>query len=239
MLFPLLPPEDVHFAPARPALVDKEITVYQKMIRVSCFVGLLILSSLVLGSLAMAQTEFSADVIDHNTHQQGHGPTKVYFGKSKMRFDTAGDPQRGGGSVIFDLAKENWVVLMPKQHMYMEMPSTMMENRGMFHFFQAVDAGDACTEWLKLSVNTGGTCHKVGSETVNGRSTVKYEGTNAKGEAGAAWFDSKLRFPVKWEGKNGGGEMQNIQEGSQPASLFEIPAGYTKMDMGGMMQKPH
>ena len=38
--------------------------------------------------------------------------------------------------------------------------------------------------------------------------------------------------------KNGSGEMQNIKEGPQPASLFEIPAGYTKMDMGGMMQKP-
>ena len=97
--------------------------------------------------------------------------------------------------------------------------------------------GDACSEWLKLEANKGGTCHKVGSETVNGRSTVKYEGTNAKGEAGAAWFDSKLRFPVKWDGKNGGGEMQNIQEGPQPASLFDIPAGYTKMDMGGMGQR--
>jgi len=31
--------------------------------------------------------------------------------------------------------------------------------------------------------------------------------------------------------------MRNIQEGAQPASLFEIPAGYTKMDMGSMMQQ--
>ena len=40
------------------------------------------------------------------------------------------------------------------------------------------------------------------------------------------------------EGENGGGELRNIQEGTQPASLFAIPAGYTKMDMGGMMQRP-
>ena len=204
-----------------------------KMIRVSCFVGLLI-----LGSLAMAQTEFSADVVDHNPHRQSKGPTKVYFGKNKMRFDAVGDAREGGGSVIFDLKNENWLVLMPQQHMYMEMPAFMMESRGIFHFFQTGDAGDACADWLKLDANKGGTCHKVGSETVNGRSTVKYEGTNAKGEPGAAWFDSKLRFPVKWDGKNGSGEMQNIQEGPQPASLFEIPAGYTKMDMGGMMKKP-
>jgi hypothetical protein len=32
-------------------------------------------------------------------------------------------------------------------------------------------------------------------------------------------------------------ELRNIQEGSQPASLFEIPAGYTKFDMGGAMRQ--
>ncbi len=87
----------------------------------------------------------------------------------------------------------------------------------------------------------GGSCHKIGSETVNGRSTVKYEGTNAKGETSNVWVDPKLRFPVKWEGKNGSWELRNIQEGTQPASLFEIPADYKKFDMGnmgGMMQRP-
>jgi hypothetical protein len=46
---------------------------------------------------------------------------------------------------------------------------------------------------------------------------------------------------VKWETKNSSGELRNIQEGPQPASLFEVPAGFTKMDMGGMMQMqpPH
>jgi len=43
---------------------------------------------------------------------------------------------------------------------------------------------------------------------------------------------------VKWEGKNASWELRNIQEGSQPASLFEVPAGYTKFDMGSMMQRP-
>ena len=108
----------------------------------------------------------------------------------------------------------------------------------MFAFFKSGDVENACSDWLKLERNKGGTCHKVGSETVNGRNTVKYEGTNASGETSSVWLDSKLRFPVKWQGKNNGGEMRNIQEGPQPASLFEIPAGYTKMDMGNMMQRP-
>jgi hypothetical protein len=42
---------------------------------------------------------------------------------------------------------------------------------------------------------------------------------------------------VKTDDLNGGIELHNIQEGSQPASLFEIPAGYTKFDMGAMMRQ--
>lgn len=204
----------------------------RSMIRVLCAVTLLMIAS-----VALAQTEFSADVVDTGGHKGG-GPKKVYFGKDKLRFDSAdnGDP-RSSGSVIFDLAKESWVVLMDKQRMYMEMPSKMMENRGMFRFFQTGDVENACADWLKIAHNQHGTCHKAGSETVNGRNTVKYEGTNDSGETSTVWLDSKLRFPVKWQGKNGGGELQNIKEGSQPASLFEIPAGYTKFDMGSMMQK--
>ena len=216
----------------RKAAHFKEIPVLRLMIRMSCMVALLMAAS-----FALAQTEFSADVVDNSSQKSGKGPTKVYFGKDKMRFDAAdnNDP-RNGGTVIFDLTNESWVVLMAKQHMYMEMPSKMMENRGMFEFFRSGDVDNACSDWLKLARNKGGSCHKVGSETVNGRSTVKYEGTNANGETSDVWLDSKLRFPVKWTGKNGGGEMQNIKEGSQPASLFEIPAGYTKFDMGNMMQ---
>ena len=42
---------------------------------------------------------------------------------------------------------------------------------------------------------------------------------------------------VKWQGHSSAGELRNIQEGTQSASLFEIPAGYTKMDIGHMMQQ--
>ena len=67
---------------------------------------------------------------------------------------------------------------------------------------------------------------------------MKYEGTNSKGDSGTVWLDSKLRFPVKWQEKSGGFELRNIQEGTQPASLFEVPAGYTKFDMGAMTRNP-
>jgi hypothetical protein len=201
------------------------------MIRTSCCVAVLAMATVVL-----AQSEFSAEVV--NNQNPSKTPTKVYFGKDKVRFETADNNERGGGAVIMDLTTQKFLVLMPKQNMYMEMPESMMESRGMFQFFKSGDAENACAEWLKLEDNKGGTCHKAGHETVNGRDTVKYEGTNASGESKTAWLDTKVRFPIKWVGKNNGGELRNIQEGPQPASLFEIHAGYSKMDMGNMMQRP-
>jgi hypothetical protein len=195
---------------------------------------LCVITMLLSAGFAFAQSEFSAEIVDHSA--KGNTSTnKVYFGKDKIRFDSVGSGNRGTGAVIMDMSTVSYVVLMPQQHMYMEMPASAMENRGMFSFFRSGDIDNACSDWLKLAANKGGSCHKDGSETVNGRSTVKYEGTNAKGESSAVWLDSKVRFPIKWDGKNGGGELRNIQEGSQPASLFQVPDGYTKMDIGGMM----
>ncbi|HLZ40643.1 MAG TPA: hypothetical protein VKQ11_06770 [Candidatus Sulfotelmatobacter sp.] len=205
------------------------------MIRVicrSCCAFAVILAA----TFALAQAEFSAEVVDN---QKGDTPqAKIYFGKDKMRFESAKKDPRGGGAFIVNLATQTSTVLMDQQHMYMEMPAQMANQRMSYNFFRTGDVENACSDWLAQARNKGGTCHKIGNETVNGRSTVKYEGTNAQGETGAVWLDPKLRFPVKWQGKNNGGELRNIQEGVQPASLFEIPAGYTKFDMGGMMQRP-
>lgn len=205
----------------------------RRMIRFSCLVAML-----VLGGLAAAQTEFSGEIV--NNQRADRAPVKVYFGKDKMRIDSpGGKDQMGGGAMILDLNTRSSVVLMPEKHMYIEMPGQMMQKRNLtYDFFRTGDAENACSDWLKQPANQGGTCHKVGNETVNGRNTVKYEGTNSKGESGFVWVDPKLRFPVKWQGKDGqGGELRNIQEGSQPANLFEIPAGFQKFDMGAMMNK--
>jgi len=200
--------------------------------RTSCFLAILLASNFVL-----AQTEFSAEIVDL---QKPGTPTqaKIYFAKDKIRIESQTASPHGGGAVIMNFATQTAMVLMAQQHMYMEMPAQAQSQRMGYAsaFFQAGDVENACGDWQKMGHN-GGSCHKVGNETINGRSTVKYESTNASGDVGHFWLDPKLRFPVKWDGKSNGGELRNIQEGTQPASLFEIPAGFTKMDMGGMMQQ--
>ncbi len=203
--------------------------------RISCFIALIFAAS-----LALAQAEFSAEIVDL---QKPGTPTtaKIFFAKDKIRIESQGGAPRGGGAVIMNYATQTATVLMAQQHMYMEMPAQAQSQRMGYAstFFRAGDVENACGDWQKMG-HQGASCHKVGDETASGRSTVKYETTNAGGDVSHFWLDPKLRFPVKWQGKNSDGELRNIQEGTQPASLFEIPAGFNKMEIpGGMMQQPH
>jgi hypothetical protein len=202
------------------------------MIRMWCVIVVLLAAS-----FALAQTEFSAEMVDmQKPDQPSNG--KMYFAKDKVRFESTKKDPRGGGAVIINLATQTTTVLMDQMHMYMEVSSQTGGQRTAYGFFRTGDVEAACSDLMQLAQNKGGSCRKVGSETVNGRSTVKYQSTSSNGDIGDVWIDPKLRFPVKWQGKNAGWELHNIQEGTQPASLFEIPAGSTKMDMGGMMQRP-
>ena len=187
-----------------------------------------------------AQEDFSANVVTQKDGKSTTTPTKIYITKDKMRFESS-QPNGHSGAMIVNFSNQTSDVLMPEQKMYMEFAQGqgpgVQRTQGLF---RVGDVEDACGQWQKIVAKPGGTCRKVGSETVNGRSTIKYQGTSASGEVSNVWLDPKLRFPVKWEGKNGGGELQDIKEGSQPASLFEIPADYQKMQMpAGMPNMPH
>jgi hypothetical protein len=201
--------------------------------RIGCSLALIFAAT-----FALTQAEFSAEVVD--LQKTGTPSTaKIYFATDKMRVEPTTSNARGGGAAIVNFAKQTMIVLMAQQHMYMEMPAQTQLQRMGYAFFQAGDVENACAEWQKSGHNQGGSCHKVGSETVNGRSTVEYEGTNAAGDVSHFWLDPKLRFPIKWQTKNSGGELRNIQEGAQPASLFEAPSGFTKMEIPAGMMQPH
>jgi len=190
-----------------------------------------------IGHLALAQ-EFSADVV--NTKDNGE-LKKVYAGKNKVRFEVEGrNTGMGPAAVIVDEEQNKYIVVMPERRMYMD-PPLMMVKPLITQFWRVDDVNDACPQWKKTAEQAGtyknwGSCTKIGSDTLNGRSTVKYEGVSNKGQKSYVWVDTKLHCVVKTD-EGGGIELRNIREGSQPASLFEVPAGYTKFDMGGMMRQ--
>ncbi len=193
---------------------------------------------LAIGRQARAQ-EFSADVV--NTKDNGE-VKKVYAGKNKVRFEVdSRNAAMGPSAVILDETQNKYVIVMAERRMYMDAP-LMMVKPLITQYWRVEDVNDACPQWKRVAEQAGtyknwGSCTKIGGDTLNGRSTVKYEGVSNKGQKSYIWVDTRLHCVVKTD-EGGGIELRNIQEGSQPSNLFEIPAGYTKFDLRGMTQRP-
>jgi len=209
--------------------------MFQRVIR-----GSYLMLLLITAPLTIAQ-EFSAGVV--NLKSDNAGLKKLYATKDKVRFEVEnGDARMGPSAVILDETQNKYVVIMSARRMYMDAPS-MMARPLIDKYWRVEDVNDACPAWKKMADQSNhaenwGSCTKIGSDTVNGRSTVKYEGVSKKGDKAHIWVDTKLHCVIKTDQATGGGiELRNIQEGPQPASLFEIPSGYTKFDMGAMMQR--
>jgi hypothetical protein len=189
--------------------------------------------------------EFSADLVNTRPGENTEHSAKIYVGKNKIRMES-GQERENRGAFIIDGNTNSTIILVPERKMYIEsLPDQAPGAQGFKNiqaFMRPADPNNACPQWeaamasMKDSENKITSCRKLGTDVVNGRTAVKYQGTNSKGETGYVWVDPKLRFFLKWEGKDGGAELRNIKEGSQAASLFEVPSDYTKFDMGSMMR---
>lgn len=180
--------------------------------------------------IAQAPSQFSADMIMHS--QRGDMNGKMFYAGKKIRMDM----QSPGGSVsnITDITAKKNYMLMHDGRMYMEhdLDQPYPIGRGpRTPVVREFDPANPCANRSDM------TCKKVGSETVNGRDCDKWEFSKGGKLEETNWIDKKLHVPVKSlhsDGTSWG--LQNIKEGVQPAALFEIPAGYQKFDMGGMMR---
>jgi hypothetical protein len=182
------------------------------------------------GKAVLAQADFSADIV--NLSAANTFPTKIFATKDKLRFQGQDRNGRTTSVMLVDLAAGTSIVLIPQQHQYVQQTRAQIPGQGVT-FFQPKDVDNACTEWQKMALTGREKCHKMGHETFNGRDTVKYESTPARGDGNAVWVDVKLHFPVKWKGPALERELRNIVERPQGKELFEVPAGYTKRTFEG------
>lgn len=83
---------------------------------------------------------------------------------------------------------------------------------------------------------------KIGAEQVNGYQCTKYRITVEAPRTGQttviSWFADALGLAVRSEFSGITTELRNIQLGPQPANLFELPAGYQKVETPPMPNIP-
>lgn len=185
--------------------------------------------ALVPAALAQMPKPFSADMFVTPGRSGGEAVNgKFFYGGQRMRMEMSA---RGHESVmITDIPKKVTYMVMPQQRMYMEMQHSAMMRGQRGPDFKPYDASNPC------AAEEGTTCKKVGTETVNARLCDKWEFTKGGKPDRTVWIDKQNHIPIKTVSSDGTVfEFKNIKEGPQAASLFDVPSGYQKMDMGGMM----
>jgi Domain of unknown function (DUF4412) len=186
---------------------------------------------------------FSADMATTSAHGNLNMTGKVYFSLPNMRIDMnsasqakSSGPMGGKMSIIVDSTAKKMYMVMTEQHMYMEFSTDQNSpmTQRMPNIQDMLKSGDMCAG------HEGATCKKVGTESVDGRICDKWEMTEKSGKTETFWMDQKLHFPIKVVAGDITTVYSNIKEGAQDASLFKIPAGLQKFDMGAMGGKtPH
>ncbi|HZD30520.1 MAG TPA: DUF4412 domain-containing protein [Candidatus Angelobacter sp.] len=190
-----------------------------------------------IASFAAAQVpQFSPFTADMQMTSTGgpHGSQemtgKMFVGSGHMRMNMS--TQGHETAVITDFATKTVDVLMVQPKMYMEHQAGQMPRRGVGNPAEEMkpfDPANPCANQPDV------TCKKIGVETVSGRTCDHWEITDKNGKVSNVWVDEKLHFPIKMVSQDATILLTNIQEGEPDAGLFQIPADYHKMDMGGMM----
>ena len=183
----------------------------------------------VLGLAGMAlAAEYSADVKQSMPGQNGamNMNAKIYV-KGQMERRESSGPM---GKMITIVRRDKGVawVLMPAQKSYMERKMGNVNSKG-----------DTMASILKRMPNY----KKVGTANIAGYVCDKYTFKDTERKtSGTAWISPQLKAQLKMEMKMGNGKMNyalsNIKEGKQANSLFNIPKGYKKMEMGMGMGMP-
>lgn len=175
--------------------------------------------------LSRPQVEYSADSTIQS--EEGTMQQHVYATPTKERKEMltgAGD----GGIQIFRYDTKVMWVLMPSEKMYMEHSMTGGQK-------QQNDP----SQWTYEDT-------VMGEETLNGMKTTKYKtiatSTDGKKYGGFSWrtkegisIKQDLLYKEGNEKKRMLTELKNLVIGRQDPALFEIPEGFMKLDMAGMM----
>lgn len=156
-------------------------------------------------------------------------------------------------TMIMDFAKQEMIMLMPGQPMYMVMPMKQAAAKAAQHVGEQpelVNTGETevilgykCTKYLvksKEAVTEIWATEEIGAFM----GLAKAMGGPGQGAAPASWeqaLSGKGFFPLRVVSAPGSKqqfrlEVTAVEPKSLPASYFAPPAGYQKFDMGGMMQ---
>ncbi|MBX9658413.1 MAG: DUF4412 domain-containing protein [Nitrospiraceae bacterium] len=189
--------------------------------------GLLVSTPLWAVQLSRPQVEYSADSVMQT--EEGTIEQHIYATPTKERQEllTAGGD---GVAMIFRYDTKLMWQLMPSEHMYMEhsLEKAAAQSKGKdlskWDFEETV-VGEEVLEGVKV------TKYKTIATSTDGK---KYGGFSWRTKEGIA-VKQDLLYKEGNEKHRMTTELKNLKIGKQDPKLFEVPEGFTKFDMAGMM----
>ncbi|HKT36534.1 MAG TPA: DUF4412 domain-containing protein [Nitrospira sp.] len=175
--------------------------------------------------MSRPQAEYSAEATVEN--EEGTTKQKIFVTPTKERKEMLTGSGEGAVQIFRYDNKVMWM-LMPSEKMYMEHSIGGGQSKG-----------SDTSQWTYEDT-------AMGEETLNGVRVTKYKtiatSTDGKKYGGFSWrtreginVKQDLLYKEGNDKKRMLTELSNLQIGRQDPKLFEIPEGFTKFDMGGMM----
>jgi len=189
--------------------------------------GLLTCALLVpLVVIAAPPPEVKVDYSADSTMETEGGMTmksRLYHTVEKERMEMG-----GSDGMVSIIRKDKKVVWQLMGNMYMEMPMDSSNASGMdaFDITEQVEVGPETINGLKTTKSKIVAVKKDGSGKFGGFFWATKEGITVKMDMLSKEGDKKMRMTS---------ELSNLKIEKQDPALFEVPAGYTKNDMGAMM----
>ena len=188
--------------------------------------------------------EFSADVrVWNNRDSVAH--LKIFVGNTRARLNRQRDLSgyHSVQSLIVDSEAHSVFLLVPEKKSYVESTELAEDISHGASIFRPRDPSNPCAEWIEMvrkHYQVELRCRKIRDEILDGRQTENWQGSaTPAGGWGDIWYDPKLRFVIKLRSypKRAlleGYDLQEIQEGPQPDTLFELPDDYVRMSLADL-----
>jgi hypothetical protein len=159
--------------------------------------------------------------VEYRSSGTPQGPAAEPGREVTMRFASRSgririDGPNGRGYAILDIDAGRMTVVMTERRLYMEQPA----DPGMTAMFQAANAAYT----------------KTGTDTVAGLACTTYEARISDRKGQVCLTDDGVLLRARNEDPNRRRELEamKVTYGDQPASLFEAPAGFQKLDPAAM-----
>jgi hypothetical protein len=199
--------------------------------------GLLALAGFsILSAVAAQAQQFSADIVmRHDDAPAPAGRLSVLDGR--VRIETTALPD---GFFLVDTVKPSAYFVRPGARLYMDAKQSSQLTR----LFVPVDPDAPCRQWQAMAHLAGVAgegewrCERTGEEAIDGHSTVAFRAMSGAGEVFYGWIDRERRFPLQIKTEDGVLlKLEQIKDQSQPASSFEVPAGYGKFSPEALIER--